>query len=169
MNNISIVFSKRSSFSLFSSLIMLGLGTPFSHVAIKLIDGDTGQTVIYQASGLAVNCVSESEFLSQEVIIDQKDFQINDNKFIAGKAWAIAQLGKPYGVMAILGFALQIILGIVGIKINNPFKENGSSWVCSQLASGFLEVCEDIDLDLTNMTPKALYSALINQNIGQKQ
>lgn len=139
---------------------MWGLKTPFSHVAIKMMDGDTNQAVYYQASGLNVNCVSEPEFLSLETIVDYKDIQVSDKVYIAGKTWAITQLGKPYSILAIMGFALQILLGMVKIQIKNPFKATNDAYVCSQFAAVYIEACDNVDLDVTEMTPKLLYNAL---------
>ena len=162
MKNISIVFSTHTAFNLFSSLIMFGLKTPYSHVAIKMIDGDTNQTVYYQASGLTVNCMSEAEFLSTETIIYQKDIQTSDEVFVTGKTWLIDQLGKPYSMLSILGFALQITLGMVHVQIGNPFRSDGSQYVCSQLAGSYIDACENISLDITNMTPAVLYASMPN-------
>lgn len=139
---------------------MWGLKTPFSHVAVKMTDSDTNQIMYYQASGLSVNCVSEAEFLSVETIVKQKDVQVNEKAFIAGKSWALAQLGKPYSILAILGFASQILLGMIGIQIKNPFKATSNAYVCSQFAAVYIEECDNITLDVTEMTPKALYCAI---------
>src|SRR5271165_1117797 len=147
MKNISIVFSKRTNFNVFSTLIMWGLNTDFSHVAVRMVDGDTGQIVYYQASGLTINCVSEAQFLSEETIVDRKDVQVSDAVFIAGKTFAINQLGKPYSILAILGFAWQIIIGKFGINISNPEKNNGSQYVCSQFAAAYIEACDNVKLD----------------------
>jgi hypothetical protein len=160
MKQISIVFSKRTAFNPFSLLIMFGLKTPFSHVSIKMTDGDTNQIVYYQASGLEVNCVSEAEFLSLETIVYQKNIQASDSVFVTGKTFSINQLGKPYDILAIFGFALQILLGTVNIKINNPFKANGSQFVCSQFAGAYIDTCENIKMDITNMTPATLYETI---------
>jgi len=160
MNHISIVFSKHTTFNIFSSLIMFGLKAPFSHCSVKMIDGDTGQTVYYQASGLAINCVSEAEFLSKETIVYQKDVTVSDAVFKAGKTFAINQLGKPYYIMAILGFALQILLGMIHIKIKNPCKINGSEYVCSQYAAAYIDASDNIDLDVREMQPMALFEAM---------
>ena len=160
MKPISIIFSKHTKPNLFSSLIMWGLKAPFSHVAVKMVDGDTGQVVYYQASGLAVNCVPEAQFLSEETIVKQKDVQVSDAAFKAGKTFAINQLGKPYSMPEIFGFALQILLGMVGIKIQNPAKNDGSQWVCSEFGAAFIEACDNIELDVSDMTPLALSEAI---------
>ena len=139
---------------------MWGTKAPFSHVAIKMMDGDTDQTVYYQASGLMVNCVGEDEFLAAETIVCKKDVIVSDKVFKAGKSFAINQLGKPYNMMAILGFAWQILLSRVGIKINNPFKADGNQYVCSQFAAAFIDASENINLDVTDMTPKTLFDSL---------
>lgn len=160
MKQISIIFSTHTKFNVFSSLIKWALKTPFSHCAVKMVDGDTGQVVYYQASGLAVNCVCEAEFLSVETVVYQKDVQVSDAAYVAGKTFAITQLGKPYSISAILGFAWQLIQAARGIKISNPEANNGSQWVCSQLAAGYIEACDNITLDVSDMTPKALYDAM---------
>ena len=162
MKQISIVFSKRQRFNLFSLAIMFGLKTPFSHVAVKMVDGDTNQVVYYQASGLEVNCVSEAEFLNAETIVFQKEVQASDAVFISGKTFAINQLGKPYSILAILGFAIQIVLGAIHIKVQNPFRSDGSQYVCSQFAGAYIEACKNIKMDITDMTPLALYNAMPN-------
>jgi len=160
MKQISIIFSTSTKFSAFSSLIRWVLKTPFSHCAVKMTDGDTGQIVYYQASGLEVNCVCEEEFLNVETIVYQKDVQISDAAYVAGKTFAIAQLGKPYSVLTIFGFACQLMLAALGIKISNPEANNGSQWVCSQFAAAYIEACDNITLDVRNMTPKALYDTM---------
>jgi hypothetical protein len=160
MRQISIVFSKHTTFNPFSSLIMWGLKTPYSHVAIKMVDGDTNQVVYYQASGLSVNCVSQAQFLSKETIIYQKDISVSDKVYIAGKTFTIIQLGKPYAIMAILGFAWQVLCEAINVRMSNPIKATDASWVCSQLGAGYIDACENIQLDMTNMTPKALYELM---------
>ena len=160
MKPISIIFSTHKGFNLFSSLIKFGLKTPFSHVAVKMIDDETGQVVYYQASGLNVNCVCEEEFLKNESIIYQKDIQASDKVHKAAKTFAINQLGKPYNILAILGFALQIICGFAGIRISNPAKSDGSQYVCSQFGAALIEAADNINLDVTDMTPKALYEVM---------
>lgn len=160
MQQISIIFSKRSDFNLFSLLIIWGTKAPFSHVAVRMTDGDTGQVVYYQASGLAVNCVPEAQFLSDETIVYQKDITVSDAVYKAGKTFAINQLGKPYDIMAILGFALQILLGMIHIKISNPFKSDGSEYVCSQFAAAYIDACDNVELDIRNMDPPALFAVL---------
>jgi hypothetical protein len=162
MKNISIIFSKRSNFNLFSAAIMWGLKTPFSHVAVKMVDGDTGQIVYYQASGLNVNCMGEVEFLKAETIVDQVDITVSDGIFVAGKAFAIDQLGKPYYMLAIVGFAIQILAGMFGINVSNPFREDGSQFVCSQFAAAYINATDNIDLDVTDMTPKSLHETISN-------
>lgn len=161
MKQISIIFSKHTSPNAFSSLIMWGLNCNFSHVAIKLVDGDTNQVVYYQASGLAVNCVSEAAFLAEETIVYQKDFQVSDDAFVKGKTFLIQQLGKPYGMPAIFGFAYQILmLMIFKKKVANPAQANGTQWVCSQLGAGFIEASDNVTLDVSDMTPLELYETV---------
>lgn len=163
MKQISILFTKHKGFNLFSSAIMWGTSAPFSHVAVQMTDSDTGQTVIYQASGLAVNCVCQEELLNVEDIVYQKDFQINDQAFIAGKSFLIAQLGKQYNISAIFGFAYQILmLKLFNKSVPNPARADGSEWVCSWLIAQFINVADKDTLNVNEMTPIKLYEAVPN-------
>lgn len=160
MEQISIIFSKASTkFAVFSWAIMAVEKTPYSHVAIKMIDDETGQTVIYQASHTMVNEMSEEVFLAQEEIIDQFNFSVSPAVKKAVKTFAIANLGKPYGVLSIVGLAYVQALKLVNVNIHNPFKEVGQTYVCSQFVAAILKNCTNVMLDMPidDITPKDLY------------
>ena len=160
MEPISIVFSRASTkFPIFSWLIMLCQRTPYSHVAIKMVDSETGLIVFYQASHTMVNCMGESVFNSQETIIYQFDFQVDSSLKSQSKNFAIQRLGLPYGMLSILGLLLVQLASFIGIKISNPLKDEGKTYVCSEFVADLLRSVEGINLGMIpdDITPKDLY------------
>jgi len=160
MKQISIIFSKHSGFNIFSALIMAATKASFSHAAVKITDEETGKVEYWQASNLSVNIVSEEMFLSEETIVFQKNVTLSNEDFIKGKSFLEQSLGKPYSMPMIFGFALTLLASMVGIKINNPAKADGSQWVCSTLVAAFVNFADNQNLVLNDMTPAALYAAV---------
>ena len=77
-------------------------------------------------------------------------------------AWlefAHANAGLPYGIKEICGLALSDAAMAIGIKMDNPFKDAGTTWVCNQLITAGLEECEKITLPmpLNDMIPRDTY------------
>lgn len=164
MKQITIGFSRAcTTFPIFSWAIMAAQRTPYSHVYLKYQDEYLGQIMYYQASHTLVNSMSESVFLSQETPIYEFTFNVSDESFLACMKFAANQSGKPYGVLEICGLAFVEIGSFVGIKITNPFKDAGQTWICSELIAELLNQCENINLptDLNDMTPKEMYE-LVN-------
>jgi hypothetical protein len=162
MKTMSVVFSKSTSpYGVFSWLIMWAEKTPYSHVSIRIMDEETQLPVYYQASHTMVNCMGEPEWLSQEQIIYKFDYQVDDSIQKSVKAFSIGKLGVGYGVLSVFGLACVQIMKCFGKTINNPFKEVGATYVCSQFVAALLEnanvpALEQIDLD--NVTPADLYN-----------
>lgn len=156
MKQITIGFSKaNTSFPIFSWLILWALKTPYSHVYLKYSDDYTKRVVYYQASHTLVNYMGEATFLSQETVIQEYVFNVSDDNFLAIQRFAIDNAGKPYGVMEIFGLAYVLICAKLGLKVNNPFKEAGTTWICDQLIAGILNSCDNVNLPepLDNMNP----------------
>jgi hypothetical protein len=161
MRQITIGFSRAcTTFPIFSWLIMLVQKTPYSHVYLKYEDAYLGQPMYYQASHTLVNYMSESVFLAQETVVKEFTFNISDEAFKAGLLFAANQSGKPYGVMEICGLTLVEAAALFGIKIQNPFKDAGATWICDQLQAALLQQCDNVQLPvpLNDMTPKDMYS-----------
>lgn len=165
MKNISIIFSKSSiSFPIFSWLIMLTEGTPYSHVAMKIHDRQTDVTLYYQASHTMVNTMSEEQFLNQEKIIYSFDFEVDDSVAISIRKFAQINMGIPYGKLAILGLAYVQFMKLFKINTRNPFKTVGKEYVCSQFVGATVEKATNIDLpgDLNDLTPAMFYPIVKN-------
>lgn len=133
--------------------------TNYSHVAIKMVDSETNQTVYYQSSHTVVNCMSEAMFLSQESIMDSFDFQVDDSIKIAAKTFGIESLGLPYGVLSCVGLAIVQIASYVGIKMDNPFRDEGQTYVCSEFIATLLSKVDSLNvgMPLDDVRPVDLY------------
>jgi hypothetical protein len=161
MKQITIGFSKAStSFPIFSWAIMAVQKTPYSHVYLKYQDEFLGQPMYYQASHTLVNTMSETVFLAQETVVQEFTFNVSDASFKACLQFAANQAGKPYGTMEICGLALCELALLVNIKINNPFKDAGTTWICDQLIAALLNTCENVKLPipLNDMMPKDVHA-----------
>src|SRR5271165_1602072 len=149
MKQITVGFSKAcTSFPIFSWLIMAVQRTPYSHVYLKYDNIHLDRIMYYQASHTLVNSMVESVFLSQETPVKEFTFSISDESFLKTLQFAADQAGKPYGVKEIFGLALVELASAVGIKIQNPFKDAGTTWICSELIAALLNTCENVVLPM---------------------
>jgi hypothetical protein len=171
MKQITIGFSKAcTTFPIFSWLIMLVQKTPYSHVYLKYQDEFLGQTMYFQASHSLVNSMSAPVFLAQETVYKEFTFNVSDASFLAALQFAANQAGKPYGVLEICGLAIADFALLFGIKIQNPFKDAGQTWICDQLQAALLSTCENVQLPmpLNDMMPKDVYNLVstLPQNLS---
>lgn len=171
MKQITIGFSKSTSkLAIFSWLILWTQKTPYSHVYLKYNDDYLNKNMIYQASHTLVNYMSLPVFLSQEDVIQEFTFNVSDVVFKKWMEFAADNAGKPYGVLEIVGLALVGLLSLVNIKITNPFKDAGETWICDQLVAAGLNNCSNIKLPmpLNNMRPQDVYTLVstLPKNLG---
>ena len=160
MKTITIGFSRAcTKFPIFSWLIMFAERTDFSHVYVRIKDAQAKRLVHYQASHTFVNYMGEKVFKSQETTTREFDFIVSDRSFVKIQQFAIDAMGKPYGVLSILGLAYVQILKYFGIKKSNPFRDNGETYVCSQLVASILKTCENVKMpeNINDITPKDLF------------
>jgi hypothetical protein len=161
VKQITIGFSRSSKWdAIFSWAIIAVQRTPYSHVYLKYLDTYLNREVYFQASHTLVNYMGEVTFLSQETVVNEFTFQISDAAFLEMQQFAIDNAGKPYGILEICGLGLVELASAFGIKINNPFKDAGQTWVCDQLVASLLSTCTSIVLPmpLNNMTPKDVFN-----------
>jgi lysylphosphatidylglycerol synthetase-like protein (DUF2156 family) len=161
MKQITIGFSRASTtFPIFSWLIMAVQKTNYSHVYLKYDDELSRQIMYYQASHTLVNSMSASVFLAQETVVKEFTFNVSDKSFTACLQFAANQSGKPYGVEEIFGLALCTLALSINIKIDNPLKDAGTTWICDQLIAALLNTCENVTLPmpLNDMLPKDVYA-----------
>jgi hypothetical protein len=106
-----------------------------------------------------VNCVTTEEFLAEEIIVKEFEFQISDEAWHKVKKFAMDNMGKPYGICSVFGYAYMIIMGWCGVEVNNPFPEQGA-WVCSEFACALLyDMIENrVPVTVADVTPKKMMS-----------
>ena len=162
MNSIIVGFSKPKTWKPFAALIMWGYNIPYDHVYIKLHSNTYNRDLIYQASGISVNFMSPIIFNNLNSIIKEFNLSISDQAHKAMIQFAIDTVGKPYGIKECLGLAIVRIAELLGKKIKNPFKFDGKTYVCSELASFMLKeyLNLNLDQDINLITPKDLYTYL---------
>lgn len=161
MQQITIGFSKSSAtFPIFSWLIILTQKTPYSHVYVKYNDPDLNRVMYYQASHTVVNYMSEAVFLAQETVVQEFTFSVSDESFIAMEQFAADNAGKPYGTLEIIGLGVVQLASLFNIKMHNPLREAGSTWICDQLIAAMLAACNNVKLPmpLDDMTPQDVYA-----------
>lgn len=161
MKQITVGFSKSSSsYAIFSWLILLTQKTPYSHVYLKYTDEVTGNVMYWQASHTVVNSMDSTTFLGQETVVQEFNFQVSDKAFLAWMNFCEKNDGLPYGVMEICGLLMVQLASLFGIKINNPIRDAGATWVCDQVIAAGLNACENIafPMPLNNMRPQDTYA-----------
>lgn len=161
MAQITIGFSKASTFfPIYSWLIMAAERTPFSHVYIKYTDSELQRDVIFQASHTLVNYMGSTVFDTEETVVQEFAFTISDQTMTKIRQFAIDNAGKPYGFWSVIGLAYVQILAFVGLKVVNPLRDEGSTFVCSELVATILKDCTNVEIteDLDTVTPKDIYA-----------
>ena len=162
MAKIIVGFSLPNKWKPYSWLIQTLLGTKYSHVYIKIYSEKFERNLIYQASKTMVNFMGTEIFLKDNVIYEEFEIEISDEKRTQLLQFAIDNAGKPYGFKAAIGMGLVKILSFVGIKIKNPFRDGTYSYVCSEIAAHILEQFNDADFgtEIDEITPPVVYNYL---------
>lgn len=163
MDSITVGFSKPIKWKPFSWLIMTGYGIPFDHVYIKWHSDKLDRDIIYQASGTAVNFMGE-QFLVNNVIVDEFVLPITPANKLSMIQFAMDNAGKPYGIKECFGLAWIQICSLFGKTVKNPFKDDGSTYVCSELAGYIVDNYAglNVNADPSLINPKMMYNYLIS-------
>lgn len=165
MDSIVIGFSKPKAWYMpFSWLIRLVTWCEFSHVYVRYEDNYANRDIVYQASGLKVNFIAQPMFDSEEDVYAEFIIPISDKTKLSTVQFAIDNVGSPYGVMQIVGFAWVMLANIFGKRVKNPFY-SGSSFFCSEIVTDILEEIKSVDdtMDPSTATPKDVYEFLLSK------
>lgn len=162
MSNKTILvgLSRPKKWKAFAQLIMAGYGIPYDHVYVKFHSDKYDRDLIYQASKTMVNFVGSDMFLSNNLSIYEFEVEIPDDKVVAMMQFMIDNAGKPYGIKQCFGMAIVRVCEIFGKYIENPFKDGGKTYVCSEIGAYILEQFAGavIPKDIDDITPKDLYN-----------
>lgn len=157
---ISIGFSRHPS-SFISRIISLVEKTHFSHTYIRFHD-IMGKDMVFQASDLKVNLQSYVNFDIKNDTVAEFDFDVSEDMGMNMLLSAFDKLGMNYAFSQLLGFSLVKFLAKFGIKIQNPFHDGRSNYVCSELVGEFLSTYFNAKFDdLDTLSPKDVYDYLV--------
>jgi hypothetical protein len=154
MEKIYIGFSTHKG-SLLSKTIQIAESSNYSHVYIRR-QSKYGE-YIYQASGLQVNFMNINIFLKDNVIIEEYEFELPDDKKEKLISFFIKYVGTKYGII----FLFKILAVILSQRCGYNFKLSGDgteTFICSELAALFCEEILEIPINenIDFMTPKDL-------------
>jgi hypothetical protein len=157
MKSVKIGFSRpKAWFVPYSWLIRLADRCAMSHVYIRYTHEETGQQMIFQASGHNVNEFNASIFESIEVITAEFEHQMNDEEYSRFLNFKDEKLGIPYGVLNVLGSTLYLLFKW------NPFGDGGATEVCSKLVEEVFQF--PIDVPVNDCRPFQIYQYLLSTN-----
>ena len=153
-NKVSIGFSKRNN-NLISWMIRMIENSDYSHVYIRR-NSKYGE-YIYQASGLQVNFTNIKTFLDHNEIVEEYEFELNDEQRDKLLIFCIKNCGKPYNLKdlflmgaAIIANKLNIVIGLTG--------DGDTTFKCSELGALLIEDVLNIEVSQNEdfITPKEL-------------
>lgn len=136
---IKIGFSKHKGFAPLSRLIMWCEGVDFSHAYVRISSASLGRDLIYQATGSGVNFIGLSAFSEASQIVEEYTLDLDSDARVKLLQWCVDTAGKPYGRFQLIGLGIVRLAKLVGIKINNPFSNGHSAYVCCELVVAALE------------------------------
>jgi hypothetical protein len=160
MSKIIIGFSTHKG--ALSWLIRTCLRTKYSHVYIKYQDDYVEETIIYQASGLAINMITEKAFLVKNNIVAERQYELDKDTLKAVIKFAASKLGTPYGVKQLCGMAFIQACRALGFKVRNPFPTGRTSYICSEFVAEILKKYKGIPFEhLDSLDPKDIYEIVM--------
>ena len=162
MEKLIIGFSKPKKFKIFAWAIMKGYNIPYDHVYVRIHSDKYDRDLIYQASRMMVNFMSPALLEEENIIVAEFELDITTENKIKLMQFAIDNAGRNYGVKQAIGMAWVRINELCSKIVKNPYKDDGATYVCSELVSFVLEEVSDlkIDKDTDDMTPLDVYNVV---------
>jgi len=160
-----IGFSRPIKNKWLSSIIMETEKRNYSHVFIKLLDQETGQWMIYQASQGFVNYQSFDKFLEKNVVQEEYELVLTNETYKNIKSYCNTLLGRRYGYLQIVNITIQKILKTKNVKY---FMDYDKTFICSELGYNVIRLTYPVVLvDQDNVTPSDLNKHI--SSIGLKR
>jgi hypothetical protein len=168
MDTIIVGFSRPKTWKPFSWLIMTAYDIPYDHVYIKWHSDKLNRDIIYQASGTMVNFMS-AQFFANNYVIDEFQLPITPQNKLSMIQFAMDNAGLSYGIKECFGLAWVRICSLFGRTVNNPFKADGNTYVCSELVGYILDNFDGLNINsnIANIDPKMVYQYLLNMKASQ--
>lgn len=146
MKKIIIGFS--SNPGLFPTLIKFITNSKASHAYVRIPVLEYNESIIFQASGLAVNYTNFKIFQEKNKVIEEYEIEVDDDVFAFGEMMRVMEVGKPYSVKELFGLLWVLSMRGLGVRVNNPFRDGSHSYICVELAM----LCVGLEKDSENIT-----------------
>jgi hypothetical protein len=102
-----------------------------SHVShVFTMIADSGEIVIFQASGLKVNYENYNTFLGHEKIVEMYSIDLTDAEAEANKKFRLTNVGLPYAWQELFGFGWVLFMRKFGRVVKNPFSQGDHAYIC---------------------------------------
>lgn len=159
---IIVGFSRPKKWKPFAWLIMKGYGIDYDHVYVKFHSTTYDRDVIYQASGLMVNFMSNKRFDNENLTVAEYEIEISDEANIAIIQFAMDNAGVPYGILEAVGLMWVRAMELINKHVSNPFADGGTTYVCCELVGYILQEHLGIKIGVLqdDITPKYLRSLM---------
>lgn len=130
MRKIRIGFSRplKKKFPIFSWLIRLYEGTPYSHVYIRW-ETKYGLDICYHAASLFLHFLSDGCFKKEIEVVEEFSFDISDSQFDEFMKFCLETCGQDYGLLEVFGIPLMDLLKLS----HNPFGKGTDKEFCAEL------------------------------------
>ncbi len=132
MKTVIVGFSSHPG--VFSSLIKFITNSKVSHAYIRIPIPEYDESMIFQASGLAVNYCNFKVFQLKSKVMEEYEVKVSDDIYQLGEMLRIMESGKPYSMKEIFGLLWVLAMRGLGVKVDNPFRDGSASYVCVELA-----------------------------------
>lgn len=163
---VTIGFSKprHKNFPLFSWLIRLFEGTPYSHVYLKWYSEHLQMYLVYHAAGSSMHFLGPARAEVELQPIREYELDVTPEMKRLMVVYCVSKAGTPYGLRTVVGIALKRLLG----TSKNVFADGEKTQFCSEFISRILSTYFHVELpkDPDSMGLKDLEGLLIKLEQG---
>lgn len=126
--------------SLFSRLIRWASDSNVSHTYLRIPIPRHEKSLIFQASGMAVNLESEKIFWGRSKTINEFECELSPEQAHALETFILEGLGVPYSIQHIVGMVWVLLCRGMGFHVKNPLSEGGHAYVCVEVVAKVLGI-----------------------------
>ena len=133
-------------------------GTEYSHAYIRFIWSGINEEVVTEASHMRLHIEEHTNWLTHNVVIYEKHYDIPHQKFIDLQRFVIHNNFKSYGLLTVLGIFIKKVF-----KKSRIGDDGDKTFICSEwVARCFEEIDEQLleGVNLGYITPKELYEII---------
>jgi len=128
-----------------ASLIMLVEGSDASHFFVSWRCTNLDVRKVGEARGSGGRLISNNEFKRTNRVVRGHQYEVSEETLFKVEKFLWENL-KGYAYKQIIGILWMRIVGLLGIKISNPFRDGARSMVCTEVVLRVIEIIKGIDL-----------------------